>query len=91
MLEAVVPVASASSMPRLTILGVAPIAQPVPRARISMPALTNLAVPMAPAAEPTDLMRRPVARGWWQQFTSAFRGWYQRWAWARRRRAVLRG
>lgn len=87
--------ASASSMPRLTILEIAPLVQPTPRTRISMPAITDPAAPSAVAtpfpSPATDLVHRPVPQRWWRRITSTLRGWYKRVLWARRRRAALRG
>lgn len=97
---------SAVSFPpaRLTILGVAPLVQPTPRVRISMPAITDpeaqsaVATPFpSPAAveataSTTALIHRPVARRWWRRVTARLRGVYTRLVWARRRRrAALRG
>jgi hypothetical protein len=96
------PVAAASSKPRSTILGFAPVPHPTPRARISMAAITDPAAPPPPAmpfpsppatepsASTTAMIHRPTAPGWWRRVTTRIRGWYKRLLWARRRRAALR-
>lgn len=98
-----VPTRMPSSMPRPTMLGIAPAPQVTPRTRVSMPAIADPAapealptpLPPAPAAEPDPgtalVLSRPSAPGIWRRVTTRVRGWYRRLVWARRRRAALRG